>query len=157
MNDAVVWKFAPFDELSPRGIHGCRDVAASRESRRSDANRLIAGSLALLAFDAHAHSFGIEAWGIPVLVGLCGVTACFLVYLIHGRQGLALRLAIGAGLSLLDIAIWWALGSVSMAAASYAGYHGPPWMADMWYATLGIWPWMLPVYVGFKLRGRRKQ
>ena len=132
-------------------------MASPREGRRSNGTRLIAAGFALVIFDARAHSFGIEAWGIPVLVGLFGVLACFLVYLIQGPQGFALRFAIAGGLAIVDIAIWWALGSVSMAAASYAGYHGPPWMADMWYATLGIWPWILPVYVWFKLRGRRKQ
>jgi hypothetical protein len=131
-------------------------VASPREGRRSNGTRLIAAGFALAVFDARAHSFGIEIWGIPVLIGLCGVLACFLIYLIHGRKGLAARFAIGVGLAILDIAIWWALGFVAMLAAQYSAYNGPPWMTIMWYASLGIWPWILPVFLWFRLRGRRK-
>ena len=131
-------------------------MASPREGRRSNGTRLIAAGFALAALDARAHSFGLELWGIPVLIGLCGVLACFLVYLIRSHRALGPRFAIGAGLAVLDIGIWWALGFVSMLAANYSSHNGPPWMTVMWYATLGIWPWILPAYLWFKLRGRPK-
>lgn len=132
-------------------------MASPREGRRSDDARLIAASFGLVVFDAGAHSFGMEAWGIPVVIGLAGPIAAFCIPLVHGKSGMPLRLAKGVGLAVLDILIWIALGAGSFLAAAAMGIQSFDARAIPLFMALGIWPWILPVVLWLKLRGRRKE
>ena len=127
-------------------------MASPRESRRSDYARLIAGACALAALDARADSFGIEAWGIPVAIGMGGPVASFVIPLVHGKSGLPWRLAAGIGLALLDIVIWIALGAASFLAAAAIGIQSFDARAIPLYVALVIWPWILPVILWLRAR-----
>ena len=130
-------------------------MASPRESRRSDYARLIAGACALAALDARAHSFGIEAWGIPVAIGVGGPIASFIIPLVHWKSSLPWRLAAGIGLALLDVAIWIALGAASFLGAAAIGIHSFDARAIWLYAALLVWPWILPAILWLRARRRR--
>ena len=105
-----------------------------------------------MALDARADSFGMEVWGIPVVIGLAGPVASFCIPLVKGTSSLPLRLAAGLGLAVLDVVIWIALGAGSFLAAAAMGIQSFDARAIPLFFALGVWPWILPAILWFRAR-----
>ena len=117
--------------------------------------RLFAAGCCLVAFDARAHSFGIEAWGIPFAIGLAGLAACLCLQLIHGRSSVGRRLLEGLGLALLDIMIWIVLVFLSFGALALMHIDTFDARSIPLFLAIGIWPWILPAFIWLRARRRR--
>ena len=95
----------------------------------------------------------MEAWGIPVAIGLAGPVASFCIPLVKGASRLPARLAAGFGFAVLDVVIWIALGAGSFLAAAAMGVQSYDARAIPLFFALGVWPWILPAILWFRARG----
>jgi hypothetical protein len=137
-------------------------VAAPRESRRSDAGRLIlAGAVAapaVFAFDARGHGgLGLEWLAVPFLIFVGAVIATFIVHLAMGEAPLGLRFLQAIGWAAADVGLALSSGWVLFFLTDKLQLAGPrgteTWKMVVWAAP--VVAWLLPVYL-FVRQSRRR-